>query len=372
MPTKNQIGVALSGGGFRATLFHLGALYRLNEMGMLNRASTISSVSGGAIVAGILATRWPRLHFHDDVALNFKEEILKPTLDFCNQTIDVEAILWGLITPNNPLIDVYRSDLFGKKTLQDLPDNPTFLFNATHLETGKNLRFSKKEMRTYKLGYVPHPKIGIAEIVAASTAFPPLLSPVIIRVNPKHFQRYETNDYADLFHREDLKRKLSLSDAGIYDNLGVHAIRNLPIQLVSDASRPLMPVHNDWLESIWQFFNYRTLRTINIATDQIGNLRRQQLVKDFKTNKKGALWTIKTPINKYVTDQPINVHPCWADYLSAIPTRLKAFPTEIITRLINWGYLQCDLSIRANYNPAIPASNKLPIGSSEQFQTPPA
>jgi NTE family protein len=49
------IGIALSGGGFRAMLFHAGALARMNELGLLSRAQRISSVSGGSIVNGHLA-----------------------------------------------------------------------------------------------------------------------------------------------------------------------------------------------------------------------------------------------------------------------------------------------------------------------------
>src|SRR5450759_332486 len=51
------IGLALSGGGFRAMLFHAGALLRLNELGVLSRVARISSVSGGSIAAGYLD--WP-------------------------------------------------------------------------------------------------------------------------------------------------------------------------------------------------------------------------------------------------------------------------------------------------------------------------
>ena len=63
LPKRERAGVALclSGGGFRATLFHLGALRRLNETGVLAKVDTISSVSGGSIMAAFLATavRWP-------------------------------------------------------------------------------------------------------------------------------------------------------------------------------------------------------------------------------------------------------------------------------------------------------------------------
>jgi hypothetical protein len=44
-------GIALSGGGFRAMLFHAGALARMNELGLLSKAKCISSVSGGSIIS---------------------------------------------------------------------------------------------------------------------------------------------------------------------------------------------------------------------------------------------------------------------------------------------------------------------------------
>lgn len=56
---RQGMAICLSGGGFRATLFHLGALRRLNQLGLLSQISTFSSVSGGSILNGVLATRFP-------------------------------------------------------------------------------------------------------------------------------------------------------------------------------------------------------------------------------------------------------------------------------------------------------------------------
>src|SRR4030095_10893384 len=49
---EKGIGLCFSGGGYRAMLFHLGALWRLNEWGYLPKLTRISSVSGGSITAG--------------------------------------------------------------------------------------------------------------------------------------------------------------------------------------------------------------------------------------------------------------------------------------------------------------------------------
>jgi hypothetical protein len=43
---QDGMGLCLSGGGFRAMLFHLGAIWRLNQAGMLPQLNRVSSVSG--------------------------------------------------------------------------------------------------------------------------------------------------------------------------------------------------------------------------------------------------------------------------------------------------------------------------------------
>lgn len=71
----DRTGLAVSGGGFRATLFHLGSVWRLNELGYLLKLDRISSVSGGSVTTGLLAVKWRRLQWVNDVATNFQDEI---------------------------------------------------------------------------------------------------------------------------------------------------------------------------------------------------------------------------------------------------------------------------------------------------------
>ena len=56
-----KFGLAMSGGGYRATLFHLGALRRLNEIGWLKRIDRITSVSGGSLLLGFLLSKHPEI-----------------------------------------------------------------------------------------------------------------------------------------------------------------------------------------------------------------------------------------------------------------------------------------------------------------------
>src|SRR5881397_1051954 len=75
-PPRPGIALCLSGGGYRAMLFHLGALWRLNELAYLPKLARISSVSGGSITAGVLGHRWHTLAFVNDVATTFQKEVV--------------------------------------------------------------------------------------------------------------------------------------------------------------------------------------------------------------------------------------------------------------------------------------------------------
>src|ERR687891_2476557 len=80
-PKKPEKGIALclSGGGYRAMLFHLGSLWRLNEFGYLKKLERISSVSGGSITAGVLGFKWSKLAFDaKGVASNLVQEVVAP------------------------------------------------------------------------------------------------------------------------------------------------------------------------------------------------------------------------------------------------------------------------------------------------------
>src|SRR5438093_9721820 len=95
---EKGIALCLSGGGYRALLFHVGALWRLNELGYLPQLARISSVSGGSITAGVLGLHWNKLAFVNDVATRFVEEVVAPLRAMANETIDVGDVLKGIFT----------------------------------------------------------------------------------------------------------------------------------------------------------------------------------------------------------------------------------------------------------------------------------
>src|SRR2546425_687080 len=52
-PRQNRLGLALSGGGFRASFFHIGVLAQMADLGLLRHLEVISTVSGGSIIGAL-------------------------------------------------------------------------------------------------------------------------------------------------------------------------------------------------------------------------------------------------------------------------------------------------------------------------------
>src|SRR6266446_1001677 len=140
---EDGIALCLSGGGYRAMIFHLGALIRLNEIGLLQKLSRVSSVSGGSITAGQLGLQWQSLDFQNGIAINLTQLVIDPVRALGRITIDVKAVLGGLIAPGVSVSDnvasAYRKNLYRDATLQNLPDDrhgPRFVINATNVQSG--------------------------------------------------------------------------------------------------------------------------------------------------------------------------------------------------------------------------------------------
>jgi NTE family protein len=164
---QHGIALCLSGGGYRAMLFHLGALWRLNEVGYLKKLDRISSVSGGLIAAGVLAVGWPKLDFDSaGIARDFTEQVVEPLRNLAGKTIDAWSIIRGILLPGTAaerIADAYRKHLFGNATLQDIPDDPPrFVFNARNVQSGALWRFMKPYMRDWRVGEVEKTKVALA------------------------------------------------------------------------------------------------------------------------------------------------------------------------------------------------------------------
>jgi NTE family protein len=342
------IGLCLSGGGYRAMVFHLGALWRLYDSGLLRAVDRISSVSGGSITAGLLGLKWHKLSFDPSrLQSDFVAEVVRPIRALASETIDAEAILLGIVLPGRVAGRVeaaYAQHLFGEATLQDLPDTPRFVINATNVQSGVLWRFSKPYMRDYRVGEVRRPTVPLARAVAASSAFPPVLSPVELRVDPNSFT---PNSGADL-QRPPFTTKVILSDGGVYDNLGLETVwKRVQTVFVSDGGGQMQAEEEP--KSDWARHAYRILGVID---NQVRALRKRQVIDAFSTkSRSGTYWGIRTDIANYGLADALPCPIARTITLAELPTRLKRMDDNVQERLINWGYAVCDAALRCHYKP---------------------
>jgi NTE family protein len=352
------IALCLSGGGYRAMLFHLGAIWRLNELGYLSKLDRISSVSGGSITAAALGSRWSSLEFDGGIARNLDAELIAPVRALAGATIDIWAVLLGLLIPGQTVsgrvAGAYRKRLLGKAKLANLPDRPRFVINSTSLQTGVLWRFSKPYMADYTVGVVPNPDVELATATAASSAFPPFLSPLRLRLAANAFQEQGRGpNFKPPFTKEAV-----LSDGGVYDNLGLEtAWKACQTILVSDGGGQMSAegsVHGDWL--------LQGLRVNSVIDNQVRSLRKRQTVEGFNRKERdGSYWGIRSHAADY--GPPPHSLPCPPEQtaaLAATPTRLAAVDSLLQERLINWGYAICDIGMRRWVTPAATPPSDFP------------
>lgn len=231
---ESGIGLCLSGGGYRAMLFHVGALWRLRETGLLTQLDRISSVSGGSITSAVLALGWEKLAAEEGSEI-FEQVIANPLREFASQTVDESAIALGILAPGSigeRVASALSEHLLGDATLQDLPDEPRFVINATNLASGVLWRFSKPYMADYRVGMIREPLTRLAEAVAASAAFPPVLSPFVLELAEAAWESPEGADLDGAEYRDEVR----LADGGVYDNLGLETVwKRCRTVLVSDG-----------------------------------------------------------------------------------------------------------------------------------------
>ena len=338
------LALCLSGGGYRAMVFHVGVLWRLNEVGLLGKLDRISTVSGGSITAGVLGTRWSELDFVDGVARNFADVFVDPVRRMAGIGIDIKAVVVGAVLPltsiSELLAKTYRKHLFGDATLQDLPDSPRFVFNATNLESGVLMRFSKPYLADYRVGRILKPEIDIAVAVAASSAFPPILSPCIIDLKDQTWVTDEENDLTAPGYRD----KIKLSDGGVYDNLGIEtAWKRYKTILVSDAGGQIADdpdPGSDWAR--------QTARVLLLIDNQVRSLRKRQVLDSFNAKARSGMYVgIRSDIAHF-PKAVLKADPATTHELADLPTRLDAINDAQQERLINWGYVVCDAGLRSH------------------------
>ena len=214
---RQPLALALSGGGFRATLAALGAIRCLADLGLLRDVRTVSSVSGGSITNGQLALAWPTLRTEGFTAAAVHAHVIAPIV----RRVSTEAMKGRIIRNGWRLaLGKSRSDLlahvldrwwFDGAQLEDLDPECRWIFNAANLTTGVRFGFERDVLGDYVTGHVRTAATGmrLSRAVAASAAVPGALSKVRLRGLD-----FPCGDRGDP----------ELLDGAAYDNTGLEAL----------------------------------------------------------------------------------------------------------------------------------------------------
>jgi len=355
---EDLVGLCLSGGGYRAMVFHVGAIYRMNQLGLLGKIDRVSSVSGGSMTAAALAVAYPRFAY--DAAgrvTNLRETFLAPVLKQAEDSIDVASGFAGLNPFSSAAREAARSydaNLTHGATLASLPVRPTFVFNATSLMTGNAFRFRRDYCADWKVGQFNGLNLKLADVVAASAAFPPFLSPTEIDLSGGTL----VEESKGKLGVPPYTQKAILTDGGVYDNLGTETVwKRCRTVLVSNAGRPFSfesSPRENWLQ--------QSLRVLDIAMDQSEDLRERILVNAYLTGaRKGAMWALNTGAENDAQRPPLLTA---AELKAAreVSTRLWRMPKETQALLLKAGYAHASARIRAFHGPAQGGPADVPDG----------
>jgi NTE family protein len=361
-----KIALCLSGGGFRAALFHLGALRRLNELGLLAQVDRIASVSGGSILSAHFAKCRSALAIKDGSFLNWNDTVAVPFKEFCRRDIRTVPILWRWAFPFNwprrsaqvnSLMSAYYKYLTDMK-LVELPTSPEFVFCSTDITYGVNFEFRKDYLHDYKFGKFATPlQWKVARAVAASSCFPPIFDPM-------HIGKALINDLPDLersqTQRNRLLSSLRLVDGGVYDNLGLEPTKGFSTILISDGGAPFREFTGGLAIRQW-------LRYFNISSNQVGALRKRWFFSELDTKighdgverppRKGTYWGIKSASTDRIdTELPGYDEAITDAFISGIRTDLDGFTEGEMAILENHGYLLANRIIKKYAAYLLPAN----------------
>ncbi len=308
---RQKISLLLSGGGFRATMFHLGTVRYLRETNRLADVNRVFSVSGGSILAAHLAINWSDYCGNEKQFDRAASELVGFAQSGLRETIIRKTVLclilaslglslmlttvWLWIGLDRlmswlilaafivPALFVIRTldqwfrpvafleqgyrRLYKSSSLQDLRDVPvTFHFLATNLTTGNIACFTDTGIYPNIIDSVSQENgiasasFQISQCVAASSAFPPLFSPVLI--DPRKLK----------VDQGKMSEVQCLVDGGVFDNLGLRASRIFAggdgLTVVSDAERRF-----DWsTDSAFRYLVGRASRATDILMNRVTRL----------------------------------------------------------------------------------------------------
>lgn len=380
-----EIALALSGGGVRATVFHLGILLRLADENRLDDISKISTVSGGSLAIGLIFSHsnliWPSSE-------NFKKSILpriatilttsslafstaKEILNFPwrqsrgNKFANAMEKVWGI-----------------NGTLKTLSKKPEWFINTTSINTGKNWRFTQNHMGDWVFGHNYDQNINVSTAIAASAAIPYLVGKIEIPISPDGW--YQIDPATDKKTKAITPQSDSvfLWDGGVYENLGVeplykpqrNIIGNFDFLLVADASARLTSdFHNPTgvLKKTFPFL--RPPRLFDITTDQIRSLRSRMIMQAIIENGLKAcilrlgnsVVKIDDDIHKSFPKTPkrssgydLYLSEATVSGIARMETHANKLSNDVFNNLLRHGYETADTTLTGYQSDIFPESFK--------------
>lgn len=381
---SKNFGLALSGGGFRATLFHLGVVRALAEAGVLSRVTHITSVSGGSVLGAHLVLNWKAYSdssgayvragaspasaaaatiqeaakLFDDAS---KELLALIDSDIRNRLVrrlPMNLLAGSLARLIRSTIGLFCGKrfrgflrtvsekrriaeqlennfrvLFRDKTLSDLPESPSLVILSTEVATMQHAWFSRGGFSQPGLQTsVGDDVLTIAKSVAASAAFPALFPPV--RLDGEELQFPNSND-------------CFVTDAGVYDNLGISGFLGEPFAedtfpvLVSDATAT-----SEWTSAGTPSLLTNLLRSVDIIQQRAAQLQRDKVglpqrdarlgnsAEDSETQNRFILFDIA---QEDIHEDPKIGHTA-QKHVSYLRTDLDAFNADEKQLLVHHGY----------------------------------
>ncbi|MFC1597726.1 patatin-like phospholipase family protein [Planctomycetota bacterium] len=338
-----KLGLALSGGGFRATLYHLGVVRFLRDAGALQQVTDIASVSGGSILAAHLVLNWDRYNGDDESFAKAASEVVRfVQFDVRNhivRRIPLQFVLRILarlrlwqrcnLTPNANLERYYKNVLYGDRCLYELPETPALHILTTNVSNGGLSVFNRQGLFIQERGdtdnatfqHIPGQMASLPRVVGASSAFPGFFPPVQISA-------------ADLGVREGHFPTEWFTDGGVYDNLGTRAFSWLKRQnvefdqiLVSDAGKPFQVLSDASLGLIGQ-----SMRATDILWDRVSQLEREHFGKQGEFAFLPIIETVDP------SEDPTALHPVVQAEVQSIRTDLDRFSAQEVNALAQHGY----------------------------------
>jgi NTE family protein len=252
--------LTFSGGGTRAAALSYGVLEALRatpivwegqRRSLLDEVDVISSVSGGSFTAAYYALKRERT-FDDFETAFLKRDV---EADLASQLLS--PVNWmRLASPTFDRIDLaaeyYDQQIFGGATYADLIRDrrrPYVIVNATDMSQGAAFKFTQDQ---FDLLCSDLAKVTLGRAVAASSAFPVLLSPLALKNYTGHcgYQPPPWIDQALKDYQIDPRRYwrarlaesylnpkrdyIHLLDGGVADNIGLRG----PLEAIASNDSP--------------------------------------------------------------------------------------------------------------------------------------